>query len=260
MKRAAFAVFFIVTAPMPALLAQSTRLGWPADPNAGADDVLVLRQFTVSDQKGYGTMPFAHLQALLPRLNTLAELAILEKAGTSPSVHPAAAFAAEGRLRASEVTINALRLLSLRPLLGRDFTADDERARHRVAILTYGAWQRHFAGRPDAVGSVGWRRSESGGREDVVIIGVLPRDAPARAPELDPDAEILVLAPPAFDLLSVERRAFAPILRPAAGVTARQLQTRLDETSAALGATDPEASRFAFRLESLRRPARRERD
>jgi hypothetical protein len=260
MRRIAVAAWLSLTFALPTLLAQSTRLGWPADPNAGSDDVLVLCQFSVADRKGYGTLPLTHLHAVRLRLDGLAELAILEKAGTSPSVHPAAAFAAEGRLRASEVTINALRLLSLRPVLGRDFTADDERARHRVAILTHGAWLRHFAGRPDAVGSVGWRRSESGGREDVVIVGVLPRDAPARAPELDPDAEILVLAPPAFDLRSVERRAFAPILRPAAGVTARQLQTRLDETSAALGATDPEASRFAFRLESLRRPARRERN
>ena len=99
------------------------------------------------------------------------------------------------------------------------------------------------------------RRGEAGGREDVVIVGVLPADAPARTPELDADADILVLAPRAFDARTGHEGAFAPILRPAPGVTARQLQAELEEASAALRASDPGSPAFAFRLESLRRPA-----
>jgi hypothetical protein len=138
--------------------------------------------------------------------------------------------------------------------VGRDFTEDDLAAGQAVGILTYGAWQRWFAGRPDAVGRVGWRLGEAGARENVVIIGVLPSDAPGRTPELDPDADVLVLASRTSDVRAPQGRAFAPIVRPAPGVTAGQLQIRLEAASRALSASDADAARFGFRLESLRRP------
>ena len=39
------------------------------------------------------------------------------------------------------------------PILGRPFTADDEQpGGDRVVILSYGAWQRYFAGDSQAIG------------------------------------------------------------------------------------------------------------
>jgi putative ABC transport system permease protein len=57
------------------------------------------------------------------------------------------------------------------PLLGRAFTAEDEiDGRHRVAILSYGYWQRQYGGSPDAIG----KRIEFN-EQTFEIVGVMPR-------------------------------------------------------------------------------------
>jgi putative ABC transport system permease protein len=57
------------------------------------------------------------------------------------------------------------------PVLGRAFTAEDEiDGRHRVAILSYGYWQRRYGGSPDAIG----KRIELN-EQPFEIIGVMPR-------------------------------------------------------------------------------------
>src|SRR5688572_15782902 len=62
-------------------------------------------------------------------------------------------------------------MLRVQPLLGRLFTADDEiEGRHRVAILSYGFWQRRFGGDPAAVG-----RTIELSEETYEIVGVMPR-------------------------------------------------------------------------------------
>ena len=51
------------------------------------------------------------------------------------------------------VTWEFFPMLRVAPLLGRNFTAEDEiEGRHRVVILSYGFWQRRFGGAPDVVG------------------------------------------------------------------------------------------------------------
>src|SRR5688572_16828379 len=55
--------------------------------------------------------------------------------------------------RGQVVTWEFFPALRVAPLLGRSFTADDEiRGRHRVALLSYGFWQRQFGGDPGVVG------------------------------------------------------------------------------------------------------------
>ena len=62
-------------------------------------------------------------------------------------------------------------MLRVRPHLGRLFTADDEiEGRHRVAILSYGFWQRRFGGDPSVIG-----RTIDLSEEAYEIVGVLPR-------------------------------------------------------------------------------------
>ena len=72
-----------------------------------------------------------------------------------------------------EFSANGLNVLGVPPLLGRVFDEADgpagEQAR-RVVVLTYGFWQRHFGGRPEAVG-----QTLSLNREPYSVIGVLPR-------------------------------------------------------------------------------------
>ena len=73
--------------------------------------------------------------------------------------------------RAQRVTWEFFRALRIAPILGRTFTADDEvEGRHRVAILSYGFWQRRFGGAADVVG-----KTIDLNEESWEIVGVLPR-------------------------------------------------------------------------------------
>ena len=84
--------------------------------------------------------------------------------------------------RGARVTAGFFRMLGVTPFLGRDFhEGEDLPAAPRVVLLSYGAWQRRFAGRADVVG-----QSVSLDGDSNVIIGVLPRDfhfAPAEPAE-----------------------------------------------------------------------------
>jgi predicted permease len=69
------------------------------------------------------------------------------------------------------VTEDFLRILGVSPLLGRDFTAEDNRpGAEKVAIIGYGIWQRDFAGAPDVVGK-GVRINGT----PATIVGVMPQ-------------------------------------------------------------------------------------
>src|SRR5579864_7126483 len=73
-----------------------------------------------------------------------------------------------------EFSGNAPSMLGVQPLLGRVFSETDApigSEPQRVAVLTYGFWQRRFAGRPDAIGQT--LRLDG---ERFVVIGVIPRD------------------------------------------------------------------------------------
>jgi predicted permease len=58
-------------------------------------------------------------------------------------------------LTGAVVTASYFDVLQIRPALGRFFTAEEDRERDRdaLAVISYGAWQRHFGGSVGAVGS-----------------------------------------------------------------------------------------------------------
>jgi predicted permease len=73
--------------------------------------------------------------------------------------------------RAYRVTWEFFRVMRVAPLVGRAFTAENEvDGRHRVAILSYGFWQRRFGGAPDVVG-----RTIELSEETWEIVGVMPQ-------------------------------------------------------------------------------------
>ena len=75
------------------------------------------------------------------------------------------------RVRADRVTANMFSLLGVAPAAGRGFSeADDREGAPIVALLSYGAWQRRFGGRADAVG-----RAVFVDRKPATIVGVMPR-------------------------------------------------------------------------------------
>ena len=56
------------------------------------------------------------------------------------------------RLEGQAVTANLFPILGVEPLLGRTFTAAEDRDSARLAVLSYGLWQRQFGGKGDLVG------------------------------------------------------------------------------------------------------------
>jgi predicted permease len=77
---------------------------------------------------------------------------------------------------------NGLNVLGVPPLLGRVFNEADGPAgeqAQRVVVLTYRFWQRHFGGRPEAVGQTLYLN-----REPYTVIGVLPRQYFYTGPEI----------------------------------------------------------------------------
>jgi len=77
---------------------------------------------------------------------------------------------------------NGLNVLGVPPLLGRVFNEADGPAGEqpqRVVVLTYRFWQRHFGGRPEAVGQTLYLN-----REPYTVIGVLPRQYFFTGPEI----------------------------------------------------------------------------
>lgn len=69
------------------------------------------------------------------------------------------------------VSWNFMRVLGVRPLLGRDFTPDDDLPNSRpVAVLSYGLWRSRFAHDPEVIG-----RTVRINARPTTIIGVMPR-------------------------------------------------------------------------------------
>ena len=85
-------------------------------------------------------------------------------------------------VRIQYFSANGLNVLGVPPLLGRVFNEADGPAGEqpqRVVVLTYRFWQRHFGGRPEAVG-----QTLSLNREPYTVVGVLPRQYFATGPEI----------------------------------------------------------------------------
>ncbi|MEY2483769.1 MAG: putative transport system permease protein [Verrucomicrobiota bacterium] len=76
------------------------------------------------------------------------------------------------RYTGAYVTEDFLRILGVAPIMGRDFTADDNKpGAEKVALLGYEIWQRDFGGNPNIVGE----NVRINGKA-ATIIGVMPQN------------------------------------------------------------------------------------
>jgi putative ABC transport system permease protein len=73
------------------------------------------------------------------------------------------------RIEGQPVGGDWVRLLGINPVLGRWFTADEEREAAPVALLSYSQWQRRFEGSPDVLG-----KQVRLDAEVFTVIGVMP--------------------------------------------------------------------------------------
>jgi putative ABC transport system permease protein len=69
------------------------------------------------------------------------------------------------------VTANLFSVLGVAPILGRTFTEQEERTNPNLVILSYGLWQRRYAGDPAMV-----NRNILMNGVKVTVIGVMPRE------------------------------------------------------------------------------------
>ena len=76
------------------------------------------------------------------------------------------------RVTGAQVTRDMLDVLGLKPLIGRNFSVDEDKpGGAKVVLLNYGLWQRMFQGDRNVLGRV-LKLDE----EAYTVIGVLPRD------------------------------------------------------------------------------------
>jgi predicted permease len=118
-------------------------------------------------------------------------------------------------VRTQYFSANGLDVLGVSPLLGRVFNEADGAAGEQprlVVVLTYRFWQRHFGGRPEAVGQTLYLN-----REPYTVIGVLPRQYFYTGPE--------ILVP--LDLTFETSFAWPVQARLKRGVTPRMAEQRL---------------------------------
>ena len=73
-------------------------------------------------------------------------------------------------VRGADVSAGFFRTLGVKPVLGSDFVANaDQPQAPKTVLLTYGAWQRRFGGRPDVIG-----QTIALDGEPATVVGVLP--------------------------------------------------------------------------------------
>lgn len=75
------------------------------------------------------------------------------------------------QLEGSPVTANLFPLLGVSPILGRNFSVEEDRpGGPRVVLISYGLWQRRFGGDTTIVGREIWLN-----KQKYVVLGVMPR-------------------------------------------------------------------------------------
>ena len=88
---------------------------------------------------------------------------------------PAAAALSGGsepeQVPARKATASLWNVLGVNPLMGRVFTEEEDEKGIRVAVISYGLWQRRYGGSPDVVG-----RTMTVNDNSYEVIGVMPRE------------------------------------------------------------------------------------
>jgi putative ABC transport system permease protein len=75
------------------------------------------------------------------------------------------------RMRSARIAANFWTLMGVEPLLGRVFTAEEEKRGERVAVVSYQLWRQHFGGTEKALGSRLMMDNRS-----YLVIGIMPPD------------------------------------------------------------------------------------
>ncbi len=134
-------------------------------------------------------------------------------------------------LSGAPISANTFSLLGVKPLLGRDFVAEEETyGRHHVALLSFECWRKRFGGATNMLG-----QSLTLNGESYQVIGVMP-------PKMQyPEPNLEVWTPLAFspDQLSQRHRhVYAAFGRLKPGVTLAAARAQMDLIAKHMQAAD----------------------
>jgi putative ABC transport system permease protein len=140
------------------------------------------------------------------------------------------------RVQGAYITPNLFDVMKVSPALGRGFTPDeDQYGRHRVVLLSYGLWQRRFAGDAGVIG----REIKVGG-EGFTVVGVMPKGMPFfdNQPEVELWRPIAFVSGDSFDTRGNHFVTLVGRLKP--GATAAQAQDEMSAIAHQIEAAHPE--------------------
>jgi putative ABC transport system permease protein len=116
----------------------------------------------------YSTIADWHASA-----HTFDDIAYFSTARVSPLARDPSA--PRGRSRLAYVSSNLFPVLGVAPTIGHGITAGEESGKALVAVVTYGFWQRWFAGDSAVLGkTVSFEALSKAGPTDYTIVGVMP--------------------------------------------------------------------------------------
>jgi putative ABC transport system permease protein len=139
------------------------------------------------------------------------------------------------------------RVMGVRPMLGRAFTAEENAPKAgRVAVLTYDYWMRHYGGDEKAVGSIMEIASVPH-----TVIGIMPKDStwPEKTDILRP---IGTGGTPNADMLRRDNHAYQAVARLRRGLTLEQAQSRMTAMGARIARQYSIRAGTNWKIHSLR--------
>ena len=135
-----------------------------------------------------------------------------------------------------QVTAGYFDMLGMRPMLGRDFSAADDRpGAPGVALLSHGFWERRFGGDPAAIGS-----SIRLDGSSVTVIGVMPPETETLGRSSGSDVWVPMQLDPAVDYREVSGRYLVAAARLRDGVPIERAQSELATIAARLAGEHPD--------------------
>lgn len=131
------------------------------------------------------------------------------------------------------VTANLFSVLGVQPAIGRVFTAEEDKGRAQLVVLSHGLWQRRYGGDPAIVG-----RAILMNGEPYTVVGVMP------ASFQFPDRETAFFWPSGLDAEVTNRGShfLTVVARLKPGVTAEQAQTEMQTIARRLEAEYPSSN------------------
>ena len=138
------------------------------------------------------------------------------------------------RTKVGRVSSEFFSVLGVKPVLGRDWTREEEDHRAQVAVISHAFWQTHFAGAPNAIGA-----SIEIDHKSAVVIGVMPAGFDFPSSETNIWIPLSFISNwPAF-LTARQADAFNAIARLESGITLPQAQQEMDAISTGLSSEYP---------------------